>query len=74
LPFICWHTSAEEFEVVRGARDQHVFGLVDRQAGIGGFHGGDLRDVLVDQIAQPAHQARALFHRQVSPFRERRRR
>ena len=25
----------EEFEVVRGARNEHVFGLVDRQAGVG---------------------------------------
>ena len=60
----------EKFEVMRRPRDQHVFGLVDRQAGIGGFHRRDLRDVLIDQIPQAAHQARALFHRQVSPLRE----
>jgi hypothetical protein len=36
--------------------------LVHRQAGIGGFHRRDLRDILIDQIPQAAHQARALFH------------
>ena len=51
--------------------DQHIFGLMDRQARVRGFHRGDLRHVLVDQIAQTAHQARALFHRQIGPFRER---
>ena len=61
----------EELEVVRSARDQHIFGLVDRQAGVGGFQFGDLRHVLVDQLAQAAHQARALFHRRVGPLGER---
>ena len=56
---------------MRGAGNEHVFGLVDRQAGVGGFHGGDLGHVLVDQIAQAAHQARALLHRQVGPLRKR---
>ncbi|SRN40072.1 Uncharacterised protein [Shigella flexneri] len=56
---------------MRSAWDQHIFGLMDRQARVRGFHRGDLRHVLVDQIAQTAHQARTLFHRQISPFRER---
>ena len=61
----------EKFKVVRSAWDQHIFGLMDRQARVRGFHRGDLRHVLVDQIAQTAHQARTLFHRQIGPFRER---
>ncbi len=56
---------------MRGARDQHVFSLVNRQAGVGGFHRRDFRHMLVNQVAKAAHQARALFHRQVGPFRER---
>ena len=61
----------EELEVVRGARNEHFFGLVDRQAGVGGFHRGNVRYVLVNQIPQATHQARALLHRQVGPFRKR---
>lgn len=60
----------EEVEVVRGAGDQHVAGLVDRQAGVEGFQLGQLRHVLVDQLAEAAHQPGALLGRSVGPFRE----
>lgn len=60
----------EELEVVRGARDQHVLRLVDRQAGVEGLQFRQVRHVPVDQLAEPAHQARALLGRGIGPFRE----
>ncbi|MNE38018.1 hypothetical protein D3C80_1318970 [compost metagenome] len=60
----------EELEVVRGARDQHVLGLVDRQTGVQGLQLGQLGHVLVDQFTQLAHQLGAFLGGGVGPLRE----
>ncbi|MNM58953.1 hypothetical protein D3C81_701960 [compost metagenome] len=61
----------EEVEVVRSAWDQHVLGLVNRQAGVEGLQFGQLRHVLVDQLTELAHQTGAFLGRGIGPFRER---
>ncbi len=63
-------TSGEEFEVMR-ARGISVFSLVNRQAGVGGFHRRDFRYVLVNQVTQTTSGARALHRLELAPFRER---
>ena len=63
---------SEEIEVVRGTRDQHVLGLMDRQAGVQGFQLGQVGHVLFDQLTQFAHQACALFGWRIGPLGKRR--
>ncbi|MCY1359625.1 hypothetical protein D9M69_462070 [compost metagenome] len=60
----------EELEVVRGAGDQHILRLVDRQAGVQGFQLGQVRHILVDQLTQLAHQPGAFLGGGVGPLGE----
>ncbi|MCY1544535.1 hypothetical protein D9M68_804280 [compost metagenome] len=60
----------EEIEVLGGARNQLLARLRNRQAGIARFQLGQHRHVLVDQLAQPAHQAGAFLRGRASPLGE----
>ena len=48
-------------EVVGGARNQHALRLVGHLTAVSGFHVSNFRDVLCNQVAQPAYQSGTLF-------------
>ncbi|MNF49447.1 hypothetical protein D3C84_307180 [compost metagenome] len=58
----------KEIEVMRSARNQYIFGLVNRQAGIEGFQFGQVRHILLDQLAKLAHQAGTFLGGRAGPF------
>ncbi|MNR25641.1 hypothetical protein D3C85_1428050 [compost metagenome] len=58
----------EEIEILGGARDELLAGLRNRQARVLRLKVGQTRHVLVDQLAQAAHQAGAFPGRRVGPI------